>query len=331
MDEKNFRAYLTEKKASEEGIEKFVALLKDYQQFLEKKNQTISKVDPKELVEYTEHLVEIKKEIVLDFLRALLNYSYFIKRNDLVEAAIDIFESFNALDNLYLRVAEWHGEETRDEIFKGVTLPPLGVHPEKKPEVTKIVLKRLEEKLGEEKMIDLLKPCLHSGYDSGRDIEKDRKEYHELGIDGFLAKIKNEQVKSFENNRDSGTPAFAQEVDEEVVNYVKNLETSAIGKREGNIIYITKIPYQVKKLLTTDDNRMKRFYACYCPWVRGAIKNGTEKEISDHFCQCSGGWYKAYFEKLFEQPVTIEPVETALTGVPYCKFAVHLPENIIIK
>ncbi|MEA2071281.1 MAG: hypothetical protein U9O98_08325 [Asgard group archaeon] len=76
---------------------------------------------------------------------------------------------------------------------------------------------------------------------------------------------------------------------------------------------------------------MKRFYACYCPWVRGAIKEGTENEIADYFCECSGGFYKEYLEKLFKQPVIIKPVETALTGYPYCKFAITLPDNVIIK
>ena len=76
---------------------------------------------------------------------------------------------------------------------------------------------------------------MHGGYDSYRNIENDRKLYQEIGIDAFLEKVQEEQLKNFEKNREENTPAFAQIVDDEVVEYVKNLETSASGKREGNI------------------------------------------------------------------------------------------------
>jgi len=329
MDEKKFREYLVNSKAEEKRIEACVERLNEYQKYLKKQQKTIETVDVNELVDYTEYLVEQGKISVYEFLGAILTYARFAKRNDFVEAAIDIVESFNAMDNLSARIAEWHGEDTRDEIFEGLTIPPLGIHPEKKPQFTKIVLKRAEEKLGEEKVIALLKPCLHEGL--GGDMEKDRKEYHELGIDDFLEKKRLEKVKDFENHRDNGTPAFAQIVDDDVVEYVKNNKTAALGKREGNIIYVTKNPYQTKRMLETDDLRMKRFYVCFCPWVRGAIKDGTEQEVSRHFCQCSGGWYKDYYEQLFEQPIKIEPFETALDGHTHCTFAVHLPENVIIK
>ncbi len=329
MSVDKFDEFLRENKVEEEKIQAYMRRLQEYQEYIEKEIHAIETVNVNELVNYTEYLVTKEKEAVLEFLRALMNYAYFAKRNDFIEAALDIAESYNAMDNLYARIGEWHGEKIRDEIFEGLTIPPLGVHPETKPQFTKIALKRVEEKLGENELIALLKPCLHGGL-SG-DMEKDRKEYHELGIDAFLEKKQQEKIQEFEKHRDDGTPAFAQSVDNDVVEYTKNNTTCALGKREGNIIYVTKNPYQIKRLLETDDLRMKRFYACYCPWVRGAIKEGTEEEVSKHFCQCSGGWYKDYYEQLFEQPIKIEPVETALSGYPYCKFAVYLPEKVIYK
>jgi hypothetical protein len=112
---------------------------------------------------------------------------------------------------------------------------------------------------------------------------------------------------------------------------VKSIPIISAGKREGKIIYVQKTPYQTKKFLNTNDDNLKRFYCCYCPWVRGALKDGTEKEITKEFCQCSGGWFKLYFDQLFDQPIVVEPVETALTGGFECKFAIHLPDDVIIK
>ncbi|MFX0065652.1 MAG: hypothetical protein ACFFC7_26055 [Candidatus Hermodarchaeota archaeon] len=328
MVENTFQNFLKENKIEEKQIQIFLSLLNEYQEFLGKQNLTLETVDPKRLVDYTEHLVASKSTQVLDFLRTMINYANYSKKYDFIVEVIDIAESFNAMDTLYSRIAEVYGETIRDDIFEGLTIPPLGVHPEKKPEFTKIIMKRIEDKLGEEKTIKLLAPCLH-----GRPpdpIEEDKKDYHELGIDGFLAKKHQNLVQEFEKHRDEGTLSFAQYVDDEVVNYVKNTPTVSAGVREGNIIYVTKIPYQTKKYLHAEDERMKRFNYCYCPWVRGAIKNGTEQEISTSFCHCSAGWFKLYWDKIFEQSISIEPVETVLGGALACKFAIYLPENIHI-
>ncbi|MHA1434046.1 MAG: site-specific integrase [Candidatus Heimdallarchaeota archaeon] len=109
MDEKKFKEHLVEKKVDEKLIEVFLEKLKDYQKYLKKQQQTIDTVDVNKLVDYTEELVKQDEKAVLPFLRGLITYAYFAKRNDFVEAAIDIFESFNAMDNLSARIAEWHG------------------------------------------------------------------------------------------------------------------------------------------------------------------------------------------------------------------------------
>jgi hypothetical protein len=290
MDENEFREFLGKNKIENKQIDLYISRINEYQEYLKKQDLTLEKVDPKQLVDYTEHLVALKGANALDFIRAMMYYANYSKKHDFMVEIIHIVESYNAMDTLYSRTAEFHGEEIRNELFKDLTIPPLGVHPETKPAFTKIILKKLEDKLGEENTIKLLSPCLH-----GRppdDIEE-----------------------------------FAQYVDDEVIEFVKNNQMYAEGIREGNIIYLCKHPYQMKKYLQAKEDNVKRFYLCYCPWVRGALKNGTESEISKHFCHCSAGWYKLYWDKLFDQSITVEPVETALGGALECKFAVYLPED----
>ena len=324
-----FQDYLKENKFDDDTISNFIGKVRDYQKYLEKEKLTLETVNPEKLVEYTEFLVEEDKTMVLDFLGAMIRYANFTKKFDFIVKAIDIAESFNAMDNLYERVAEWHGEKTRDEIFDGLVIPPLGVHPEKKPEFTKEILKRIEEKLGEEKTIDLLAPCLH-----GRppdDIEGDKKKLAELGIDEFLEWKHNLAIQRLEKHRDEGTLEFAQYVDDEVVEFIRKDQSILGGIREGNIIYQNKIPYQIKKFLEAQDDNEKRFHICYCPWIRGAIKNGTEKEVSKHFCHCSAGWFKLYWDKIFDKPVKAEPIKSALYGDHICKIAIHVPEEEMKK
>ena len=327
MNERNFQLYLEEKEIGKDTIETFLSKLRDYEIYLKKENLNLDSVNPKKLVEYTEHLVSIDKDSVLDFLRAILSYADYSKKFDFVTETIDIVESFNAMDTMFLRVAEVHGERMRDEIFSDLTIPPLGMHPEKKPKFTKKVLKRMEDNLGKESTIALLSPCLH-----GRppdDIEGDKKILSALGIDGFLEEKHQDLIKRLESHRDDGTLEFAQRIDDEVIDFLRNNQEFGTGVRKGNFIYISKIPYQTKKYLTTEDKNMKKFYLCYCPWVRGALKDGTDEELSNSFCHCSAGWYKLYWDLIFEQSVDVIPVKSALNGNLECNFTVQIPEAIL--
>ena len=326
MEEKEFMEYLSENNVSQNQGALYIARLKEFNNFLKKDNCDVGMVPKGKILIFSEHLVENgKKDLVLDFLRALINYANLMKKYDYIVEIIDISESYNAMDNLYQRVVEQYGEKLRDEIFEDTTIPPLGVDPEKKPEFTKVIMKRLVENIGEEKTIELLKPCLHGRPGS---IEKDREDLLKLNdIDEFLKVKKQELIKRLQIHQKEGTLEFAQYIDEEVVDFVKNTPTISPGIREGDKIITAKMPYQIKRYLQAKDKQMKGFYSCYCPWIRGAIKNSTEKELFSHFCHCSAGYTKKYWDIIFDQPTNVEPIETPLTGGLLCKFAVQIPEE----
>jgi hypothetical protein len=326
MNQKKFQLYLEEEEVNKDAIKNYLSNLRAYDKYLKKENLNLESVNPDKLFEYTEYMISEKKGIVLDFLIAILNYANYSKRYDFITKAIDIFESYNAMDNLYERVAEIHGEQIRDDIFKNLKIPPLGMHPEKKPDFTKIIMKRIEEKIGQKHLIELLSPCLH-----GRppdDIEGDKKLLTELGIDGFLLKKYEDMIKRLEKHRNEGTLEFAQRVDDEVINLIKSNQIYGTGIRKNNLIYLSKIPYQTKKFLNSKDDNMKRFYLCYCPWVRGTLKDGTSDNLSK-FCHCSAGWYKLYWDQVFEQSVEVLPIKTALSGDFECRFTVEIPEAFL--
>lgn len=326
MNEESFREYLSKNNIEEEQISVYIKRLNDFQEFLNREEININSIPEGKIVEYTEYLVSKGEDKVLDVLRALINYANFTENYDYTIKIIDIVEGYNAMDNLYTRIAEQIDEETRDEIFNELTIPPLGVHPDKKPTFTKEIMKRMEEKIGEEKTIEILSPCLH-----GRPLEpikKDREDFLKIkDIDEFLKIKKKEFVERLEKHSKEGTLEYAQYINQGVIEYVKNSPTITPGIREGDKIIVTKIPYQIIKFLNTEDERMKRYYACYCAWVRGAIKKGEEKEISHNFCNCSAGFFKQYWDIIFDQSVKVEPIETPLTGKLECKFAVCIPEE----
>jgi hypothetical protein len=322
LNELAFRTYLSEKDVKRKQATIFVTQLEALKAFL--KTPNIETLPRGSILQYTEHLVEKDPEVVLDALRALIHYGNFTHNYDYVAEVLDIAEAYNAMDTLYKRVAEQHGKEARDKIFADVALPPLGVDPETKSAVTKVIMNRLEAELGEAKTIALLAPCLH-----GRPEEpKAREDLFRLGdIDAFLTLKHQEIVDRFRQHKKDGTLEWAQYVDDDVIEYVENTPTISPGIREGDKIIQTKIPYQIKAMLDAKDSRMKRYYICYCPWVRGAIHDGTEDEISANFCHCSAGFTKKYWDFVFDQPVTVQPIETALTGALCCKFAVQIPKE----
>ena len=154
--------YLSENNITQEATSGYLSILKEFNNYLKTANKNIDMIPEGEIRKFSEFLVKNGKEnLVLDLLRALINYGNFIKNYDYIVEIIDISESYNAMDNLFERVAEQYGEKLRNEIFENIAIPPLGADPEKKPEFTKIIMKRLEEKIGEKNTIALLKPCLH--------------------------------------------------------------------------------------------------------------------------------------------------------------------------
>jgi effector-binding domain-containing protein len=94
-------------------------------------------------------------------------------------------------------------------------------------------------------------------------------------------------------------------------------------KREGNIIYTTKIPFNPKGYQEATDGVEKRFHYCHCPLVKEAIREG--QKISATFCYCGSGWFKRLWEGILGEPVNVEVLKTVLQGDDCCQFAIHLP------
>ena len=146
-------------------------------------------------------------------------------------------------------------------------------------------------------------------------------------IDDFLENRHKEYVDSLQRHMEEKTLYFTQEIDEEVLEYVRNTPTCQSGVREGDVIHVTKIPYMAKKYLHEKDPKKKRYYYCHCPWVREAILSGVK--ISPNFCYCSAGFEKRPWDVIFDQPVKADVVETVLKGDPICKFAIHVPKEFL--
>lgn len=104
---------------------------------------------------------------------------------------------------------------------------------------------------------------------------------------------------------------------------VRGLSWYEQPERVGNVIYVTKDPFDRESYLKTTDPVERRAAYCHCPFVRAAIRAG--KPISATHCYCGSGWYNQLWEGILGGPVTVEIRRTVLQGDDCCSFAVHLP------
>jgi len=98
------------------------------------------------------------------------------------------------------------------------------------------------------------------------------------------------------------------------------------GLKIGSTIILTKLPFELREYLKATDSREKRRHYCHCPRIREAIKL-PEHGISTTYCYCGAGFYKDIWEKILQQTVEVEVLETVLQGSGVCRIAIHLPNT----
>ena len=154
----------------------------------------------------------------------------------------------------------------------------------------KAAMERLDEIADEEQKYDILSCCAH-------DFSQKR-----------IAKLR----AIYEKSRDLDEVIKAMH--EDPAWYEK-------PRREGNTIYVRKIPFDSENYKKATDKDEKRKHYCHCAMVRNHLKEG----ISTTFCYCGSGWYRQQWEGILRKPVKVEIQKSLLKGDDTCEFAIHLP------
>ena len=262
-----------------------------------------------------------------DNLAALVRYGHFTKNHPVYVAALELIDGSEVLEGLYAKLGRATGEEVRDEVFAGITLPPLGTPSAEKPAITRALMERMEQLVEPETCQQILSGSLRNLEDAW--YVDERIKYAESGgIDAYLERRGQDLIAHLEKLKDEGGLYFTQPVTDEVIDFVLRNPEIHQGVRQGKVLYETKIPYMTLEYLAATDDRLKRYTYCHCPWVRESLRAG-DVTVSPTFCLCSAGFHKKSWEVIFEQPLHAEVVETVLLGDPRCRFAIHLPEEAL--
>lgn len=315
MDKQGFQTMLEGRKVPAEKMAPALELAERFEQFA---NQSVG-VSTETAWAFSKILIAENQNSVENFI-TLARYGLFIKNNVIFVAFLEVLDGGEAQENLYRRVAEQYGEILRDEVFSGIGVAPYGIPTPEKPRTMQPVVEKLEKALGIEACRALLS-------DSLRDLPDyawEREIYLSCAnVDEYIARKKQKFMEQMEACQREDRLFFAQEVTDEVLEFIRNEPEMGGGVRVGYIIYETKIPFLTKEYLAESDPRLKRYYYCHCPWAREAVKSG--EKVSPIFCNCSAGFHKKPWEGALGQKVEAEVLESVLQGDDRCRFAIHLP------
>jgi len=145
MNTNGYREFLELRNISTKTIDKAIAIVNRFEAYLQFSNQeksadTATADDAKT---FSEHLI-VEGANTFDNYLSLLRYGSFVRNRALYVAILELLDGAEAFGNLHTKMADALGKSKRDELFKGVAVPPLGTPNEKKPTLVQRVVARLE-------------------------------------------------------------------------------------------------------------------------------------------------------------------------------------------
>jgi len=328
MDEQGFRTYLESRNLEPEAIDRSVDVVKRFEHELGvgPAPRGIGGATADDVHRFAAVLVaggDNTEENVL----ALARHARFSGDREASVAWLELFDGWDVPANLARKLSELAGDDTREGVFAGLPVPPLGTPAAEKPVFTRELMDRLAAQVDPETCRQALTSGLHFVPKEAFAAERERY-LAAPDIDAFIADEHERYIAYLSGLRDSGELYFSQPITAAVVEYVRQTPTCGPGVREGPVVRVTKIPYMADRYLAEEDETRKRYFACHCMWARESLLH-PEVRVPPLLCQCSAGFEKQYWDAVLDQPVEVDVVRSALQGDPVCEFAVHLPEDVV--
>jgi hypothetical protein len=325
MNRTEFRKYLESRKADEATIERSFALAERFEVYARDARKTSAEKASADVAHaFAKGLIETGENTYDAFL-ALARLGRFLGNHAVLVAMLEVIDGHEALGNLHRKVERELGAAGRDDVFAGVEVPPLGVPNVDRARRMRVVVERLEEKIGRERTGRLIGEGLRDLPDEA--FEDERLRFREAGgIDEYLRRRGDAFIEELSKIRDANGLYFSQPINDEVIAFVESHPEIRQGVRVGNVLYEAKIPYMAVEYVRETDPKKKAYLYCHCPWARESLQK-SEKRVSPTFCACSAAFHRKPYEVIFGQTLESEVLETVLAGDPWCRFAIHLPEG----
>lgn len=320
-----FIRYLESRKADVSQIALSLEVVDGFERYLGQTHLPFPPEDPMELTRFSELAIAGKTD-AFDRLVALARYCRFQGYTAGLTHVLTLLGTSGVLESIEERAKALLGDEVSELRLETLEKPPLGSGYDRFPEAIRQLLERFEAKLSTQTCHRILAGNHHKLPLSH--FEEDKRVYAEQGIDGYLKWRHQSMLHSMEESVRNQTVWYEQVITPEVLEFVSRNQEIQSGVRDGNTVYVTKIPYHPGAYLTETDPLKKRHLACHCPFVRNAILD-PDKPVSDTWCYCTGGYEKLPFDVIFGRDLDVEVLETVLGGSLRCRFAITLPESAV--
>jgi hypothetical protein len=324
LKETQFRNYLKKRKLANDEIDLSIDCVKEFESYLEKKKLSFETAGFNVLKEYITLMNDEEKNLIIRLL-AIARYCHVIKKDEYYIHLASILGARNVLPDIGERISAICGKEIRNKIFEDFELPPLGSSPENYPRITQMILDKMTAELPTKICKEILTWNYHKIPVESFNEKKKRFKKSKT-IDQYLINEHKRFIEELETCMKEEKIWYEQKITPAVLEFVQNNQEICTGVKQGNKIYISKIPYDPQQYFEENDPCLKAYYACHCPLVRSALLDEKIKILSI-FCYCSSGFEKTPFDAIFEENVEVELLESVLNGDGRCRFAIKIPED----
>ncbi len=322
MKREAFVADLTSKGRSQNEVQTILLDVEEMETFIQKQGSTLDTMDVTLLRKYLDTLMDTNRNELPRF-RNMARYFHFTRRHDLYIYFTTLFGSLEVMDQIKQHIHP----NVQTQVFANLQEPSFGSDIQRNPPYTREVM---------EKLLDLMdrtqvrKSLAHNNHQIPKEAFQTEKEIFDEtdSLDDYLIGLNQRGIDTLQKHADTNVIWFEQEINQDVVDYVKRNPEIMSATRVGNKLYTAKIPYDTINFLKTYDPILKRYYACHCPFVRAELKHGPT-QVDKDWCYCSAGFTKVLYEVLFEEEVEIEVLESVLSGSTLCRFAITIPDKIL--
>lgn len=327
MKIEEYREYLQWQDIPDNTIEKRMSIVSDFARFLTGSDlkEMTTQAGKEEVESYARKLITTGRNTLENF-STLCDYADWFGHRKLYVALIELMDCHNAMEVLADEVEIRHGREIRDRIFYKA-LPSLGAGEKERCAYTRMITEQMSKHISPEEICAAWFQVQH-GIPADvwhKNDMADKERFRQCGnIDEYLNLKRRERDALLTRLRDENKLWYTIVINDEVLEFIKRNPEMEGGRREGNKIHITKVPYNAIYYLNETDAKMKRYYACHCPLVRESILQ--DNPVSPDVCNCSLGHASHYLAGL-DQELKGEVLENAVKGDTRCRFVFYLPDK----
>ena len=218
------------------------------------------------------------------------------------------------------------GEKTWEELTLGGIIPNIDTESQCKCLNMVIFMERFDKIVDKDISKKILSKVRHGLKPSQSSWA--REKFLKIGdLDEFMKQSLDEEISKFKKLHNENKDFYGDIITKEVLDFLESNPSILVGIRKGNELHFTAFPAQMHNYLNAVDPKMKRYYACHCPFAKESIL--AEKVVSSTLCYCSLGHIKNFWEAVFDRELDGEVLTSALKGDVKCTYVVYLPDDII--